>query len=102
VNLNKPEDHIDDEWNLIIEENSKKILSQDVDQVEFFLRTTTTKILDLIDQVEDDELHEKLLGIGGVLIGAMSRSLLELRKDNDQLRGDVLNDYLSDQNPDIN
>ena len=102
MNLNKPEDHIDDEWNLIIEENSKKILSQDVDQVEFFLRTTTTKILDLIDQVEDDELHEKLLGIGGVLIGAMSRSLLELRKDNDQLRGDVLNDYLSDQNPDIN
>ena len=35
-------------------------------------------------------------------MGAMSRSLLELRKDNDQLRGDVLNDYLSDQNPDIN
>lgn len=102
MNLNKPEDHIDDEWNLIIEENSKKILSQDVNQVEFFLRTTTTKILDLIDQVEDDELHEKLLGIGGVLIGAMSRSLLELRKDNDQLRGDILNNCLSDQNPDIN
>jgi len=102
VNLNKPEDHIDDEWNLIIEENSKKILSQDVNQVEFFLRTTTTKILDLIDQVEDDELHEKLLGIGGVLIGAMSRSLLELRKDNDQLRGDILNNCLSGQNPDIN
>lgn len=102
MKLNKPEDYLDDEWNLVIDENAKKMLSQDAEQVDFFLRTTMTKVLDLIDQVEDDSLHAKLLGIGGVFMGAMSRSLLELRKDNDRLRGDVLNDYLSDQNPDIN
>ena len=63
MKLNKPEDYLDDEWNLVIDENAKKMLSQDVEQVDFFLRTTMTKVLDLIDQIEDDSLHAKLLGI---------------------------------------
>ena len=46
---------------LVIDENAKKMLSQDVEQVDFFLRTTMTKVLDLIDQVEDDSASCKTI-----------------------------------------
>tara|TARA_B100001939_G_C16458202_1_gene411883 strand:+ start:234 stop:521 length:288 start_codon:yes stop_codon:yes gene_type:complete len=89
----------DNEWTEIISEHRNRLLSEDTEKAELFIQGSTSKIISLIDKVQDDDLAEELLGFAGVFLGAMGGAFIKLRMENDMLREELLKDYVSKQKP---
>jgi len=72
-------------YNLAVQENKEKILNKPIEEVSAFFENMFSKILDLVDQVEQEELGENLTAYLTIAIGTLTESILELRKGNEKL-----------------
>ena len=59
-------------------------------------------LLNKIDKVEDDTLALELTQLVGTLIGGMGQAIIDLKKENVQLKTDFITDQIKKQNPDLN
>jgi hypothetical protein len=72
-------------YNLAVEENKEKILNKPIEEVSAFFENMFSRILDLVDQVEQKELGESLTAYLTISTGTLTESILELRNDNEIL-----------------
>ena len=72
-------------YNLAVEENKEKILNKPIEEVSAFFENMFSRILDLVDQVEQKELGESLTAYLTISTGTLTESILELINDNEIL-----------------
>ncbi len=70
---------------MAVEENKEKILNKPIEEVSAFFENMFSRILDLVDQVEQKELGESLTAYLTISTGTLTESILELRNDNEIL-----------------
>ena len=90
MRLNNEKEEEDDSldfnsYNLAVEENKEKILNKPIEEVSAFFDNMFSRILDLVEQVEQEDLEESLTAYLTITTGTLTESILELRKDNEIL-----------------
>jgi hypothetical protein len=103
---NEDEDDIREEIISNIDEASalhtKNILNEDYDKVAFFLNNCSDRILEMIDEIEDDELAIKLTTFVGAVLGGVGKACLDLKSENAILKHDILTELQGDVDPKLN
>lgn len=82
--------------------HANQILQSNQDAVNLFINQSTAMLLNKIDKVEDDTLALELTQLVGTLIGGMGQAIIDLKKENIQLKTDFITDQIKKQNPDLN
>ena len=82
--------------------HADQIINSTLDEVDNFIKGSTSLVLDKIDEVQDERLLIELTQLIGTLMGGMGKAIVELKKTNTQLKTDFITDQIKKQNPDLN
>lgn len=82
--------------------HTKNILNEDYEKVALFINNCSDRILEMIDEIEDDELAIKLTTFIGAVLGGVGKACLELKSENAMLRHDILTELQGDVDPELN
>ena len=82
--------------------HADKIISQDIDEVSGFIQVTSEKVLQLVEEIEDDSLAIALTQLLGAVLGGVGKACLELKAENLMLKHDILENMQGGQDPELN
>jgi len=82
--------------------HAEQIINKDVDDVSMFIQVTSDKMLELIEDVEDDSLAIAITQMLGSVLGGLGKACLELKVENLMLKHDILEGLQGKQDPDLN
>ena len=82
--------------------HANQILEKDADDVSMFIHVTSNKVLELIEDIEDDSLAIAMTQMLGAVLGGLGKACLELKAENLMLKHDILEELQGEQDPDLN
>lgn len=82
--------------------HADQILEKDSDDVSMFIHVTSNKLLELIEDIEDDSLAIAMTQMLGAVLGGLGKACLELKAENLMLKHDILEELQGEQDPDLN
>jgi hypothetical protein len=82
--------------------HSDQILKKDHADVSMFINVTSNKLLELVEDIEDDSLAIAMTQMLGAVLGGLGKACLELKAENLMLKHDILEELQGNQDPELN
>jgi hypothetical protein len=82
--------------------HADQILKKDHADVSMFINVTSNKLLELVEDIEDDSLAIAMTQMLGAVLGGLGKACLELKSENLMLKHDVLEELQGEQDPELN
>jgi hypothetical protein len=67
-----------------------------------FINVTSNKLLELVEDIEDDSLAIAMTQMLGAVLGGLGKACLELKAENLMLKHDILEELQGNQDPELN
>ena len=95
-------DNFADELEKATNEHARRIMEWDMEEVAMFTQRVSNKVLDQIDQIEDDDLAVELTTFLGGVLGGMSKGILDLKLEVLRLRRMIIGKKAGEQDSELN
>lgn len=82
--------------------HADQILKKDHNDVSMFIHVTSNKLLELVEDIEDDSLAIAMTQMLGAVLGGLGKACLELKAENLMLKHDILEELQGEQDPELN
>lgn len=86
----------------LIDTHTNHLLNREYEDVARWLTFSTSQILELIEDIEDEELQKKLSTLIAVIIGSTGKAVIDLKTENAMLLHDILYELQGDVDPELN